>query len=428
MSEHQVEELADSVRTDPTPVSFPLRTRKGELPIVDSILYADLLPAVPAFELSAGERHYREPFVGITESGTPRQGLYTLTDTGLRPTLAVAAAMTYLNALQPHERLIGQLPMDSPEWRLWTNAVPTWTPKGMRLERFNDERRALALRVIEASLSPEGYSSVRAAMKLNAALGALVDDYRDTLTEFNYWFTVFGEPDSGAPWGWQLMGHHLDLHCVFVDSQVVFAPVFIGAEPTVAVAGPHKGVRALDDETQRGLEFRRALTADQEQEFLLSATLLPEDLPAELAGPWNGRHVGGAGCDNLVLPPEGIKVSRLTKDQKDLLVDLLRVYLDRMPQVHAAAKLDQVVGHLDETHFVWRGGHDDVAPFYYRVHSPVLLVEYDNHPGVFLGNEEAARFHVHTIVREPNGNDYAMNLLAQHYEHHHGGRMAHHER
>ena len=51
----------------------------------------------------------------------------------------------------------------------------------------------------------------------------------------------------------------------------------------------------------------------------------------------------------------------------------------------------------------------------------MLLVEYDNHPGVFLTNPEPARFHVHTIVRAPNGNDYGRDLLAQHYRLHHGG-------
>ena len=426
MSDLNHDELSTTPDAHGAPAQFPMPAAKGVLPILDSILFTDLLPEVPAFELSAGERHYRDPYVGITDDGEVKKGLYSLSDTGERPRDAVAAAMTYLNALAPYQRTIAQQPMDSPDWRLWTNAVPTWTPKGLRLERLNDPLRKLILRVMEVSLSPEGYASVRNAMKLNGALGELVDDYRDTLTEFNYWFTIFGEPDSGAPWGWQLMGHHLDLHYVFVDNQVVFAPVFIGAEPTSALSGTYKGVHALDDETQRALDFRRALGTDQEPEFLLSKTLSPDDLPVELAGPWNGRHVGGAGADNLILPPEGIEVSRLTGEQKDLLVDLLRVYLGRMPHVHAAAKLDQVVRHFDETRFIWRGGHDDVAPFYYRVHSPVLLVEYDNHPGVFLGNADPARYHVHTIVREPNGNDYGKELLAQHYEHHHGGKMAHH--
>ncbi len=34
---------------------------------------------------------------------------------------------------------------------------------------------------------------------------------------------------------------------------------------------------------------------------------------------------------------------------------------------------------------------------------------------------EPARFHVHTIVRAPNGNDYGRDLLAQHYRRHHSG-------
>jgi hypothetical protein len=31
-------------------------------------------------------------------------------------------------------------------------------------------------------------------------------------------------------------------------------------------------------------------------------------------------------------------------------------------------------------------------------------------------NETPQRFHIHTIVRTPNGNDYGMDLLRLHYE------------
>lgn len=398
--------------------SFPLPTARGELPIVDSLLFDDLLPEVPAFELTAGFRRHRDPFVGITEDGVPRTGLYSLDGGGGRPPRAATTAKDYLDALAPHQRAVGALPMDAPEWRLWTNAIPTWLPKGMRLERLEASDRERALAVIEASLSPAGYASVRATMKLNANLGELIDDYRDTLTEFAYWFTVFGRPSSDEPWGWQLMGHHLDLHCVFIGSQVVLAPMFLGAEPTSGTGRFH-GVTALDDETEVALAFRRTIAADRDDEFVLSASLRAADLPPELAGPWNGRHVGGAGQDNLVLAPEGIVVASLPTDQQDGLLDLVRVYLGRLPAPQAERKLAQVREHLDETRFVWRGGHDDECAFYYRIHSPVLLVEYDNHPGVFLANPEPARFHVHTIVREPNGNDYGRDLLAQHYRAHH---------
>jgi hypothetical protein len=46
----------------------------------------------------------------------------------------------------------------------------------------------------------------------------------------------------------------------------------------------------------------------------------------------------------------------------------------------------------------------------------VLIVEFDHHAGVFLGNAEPERFHVHTLVRTPNGNDYGMDLVRRHCE------------
>jgi len=44
------------------------------------------------------------------------------------------------------------------------------------------------------------------------------------------------------------------------------------------------------------------------------------------------------------------------------------------------------------------------------------MVEFDHHSGVWLTNAEPAKYHVHTIVRTPNGNDYGKDLLRQHYE------------
>jgi len=37
--------------------------------------------------------------------------------------------------------------------------------------------------------------------------------------------------------------------------------------------------------------------------------------------------------------------------------------------------------------------------------------------GVLLTNAEPEKFHVHTLVRTPNGNDYGLDLLRMHYEH-----------
>ena len=46
------------------------------------------------------------------------------------------------------------------------------------------------------------------------------------------------------------------------------------------------------------------------------------------------------------------------------------------------------------------------TPFYYRVHSPVTLIEFDHHDGVVFDNIDPSRHHIHMLVRTPNGGDY----------------------
>ncbi len=81
-----------------------------------------------------------------------------------------------------------------------------------------------------------------------------------------------------------------------------------------------------------------------------------------------------------------------------------------------------IASHLKETYFSWIGAMGDEDPFYYRIQSPVIMVEFDHHSGVFLTNQEPAKCHIHTIVRTPNGNDYGKDLLREHYEKVHPGR------
>ena len=41
------------------------------------------------------------------------------------------------------------------------------------------------------------------------------------------------------------------------------------------------------------------------------------------------------------------------------------------------------------------------------------MIEFDHHAGLFLDNPDAEQFHIHTLVRTPNGNDYGMEFLRQ---------------
>jgi len=82
--------------------------------------------------------------------------------------------------------------------------------------------------------------------------------------------------------------------------------------------------------------------------------------------------------------------------------------------------MDEVNRHLGNTWFAWIGGSDSGSVFYYRVHSPVILVEFDHQQPANLRRfaadpHQPTQQHIHVVVRTPNGNDYGKDLLRQHY-------------
>lgn len=364
----------------------------------------------------------KEPLVGITTDGHVVPGLFALQDTGWDPEPASRAAAAFLDCLTPAQREAVLFAVDADEWRMWINAFPDWDPHGLSLEDLGPAQRGRALTILEASLSATGYSDVRTAMKLNAALGELIGQYRDTLTEYRYSFAVFGTPSATEPWGWQLWGHHLDVHCFIIGRQMVLTPTFIGAEPTEADRGTHKGLRLFDEQRTAGLDLRRSFRPGQARQAVLHSSIRVQDLPAELADPVNGRHLGGPAQDNRVIPYAGLPARDLSPSQRELMLHLVKIYAQRLPDGPAAAFMDSVARHLGNTHIAWIGGSGDDDAFYYRIHSPVVLIEYDCHQGVFLDNDQPEPFHVHTIVRTPNGGDYGRDLLRRHLAHHHPQR------
>ncbi len=92
-----------------------------------------------------------------------------------------------------------------------------------------------------------------------------------------------------------------------------------------------------------------------------------------------------------------------------------------MKEGHARVRMEDIKKHVNNTWFAWIGKTDKDAVFYYRIHSPVVLIEFDHQGPVGIKGQgrEATRNHIHTIVRTPNGNDYGKDLLKQHLEKHH---------
>ena len=364
---------------------------------------------------NAGERATSD-FKGVTSDGTLETGLFSLHGTGddMRP--AVARANDFLAGLSTDQLNATLRPLDSADWRLWSNAIEA--PHGASFLGMTDDQRSTALSIMEATLSQRGFETARTVMKLNHALGELVGN-TELLGEWNYSIHIFGRPSMNEPWGWQIHGHHLIVSCLVIGNQIVLTPTFMGAEPRVADFGKYAGLTALQEEQTSGLNLINSLSPSQKDQAILFRSIQRADLPANRVHPADGRHRSGAFHDNLVLLYEGLGASDITPGQRELLLALFEVYVGRMSAGHASAKMDEIKACLDRTFIVWMGGCEVDSVFYYRLHSPVVLIEFDHHHGVFLSNDEPQQFHTHTIVRTPNGNDYGHDILRQHLERSH---------
>jgi hypothetical protein len=345
-----------------------------------------------------------EPFRGITTGGEPVPGLFPIHRSGASLAPMLEAAQAFLAALSPEQRKVASFAITDEAWRMWSNIHPWLMRHGVCLADLDHDARESALALLRAGLSSSGYRTVRDIMRLNEhahEITAKPDEY----SEWFYWVSLFGTPSPEDPWGWQIDGHHLNLNCFILGDQLVLTPMFMGSEPVLARFGKYTGTRVFTGEEEDGHALMRALSAAERERASVGM-----DLPTEL--------LTAAFRDNQRLEATGIRHGDLSAEGRERLEALLGLYTGRLRPPHADIRFAEAKRHLDATHFAWIGPFDETSPFYYRILSPVILIEFDHQSGIVFDNDTPSRDHIHTVVRTPNGNDYGKDLLRQHYAHH----------
>jgi hypothetical protein len=279
--------------------------------------------------------------------------------------------------------------------------------QGVSFKEMTGAQRDAAFGLLQAAMSARGFELTRDIMRLNETLAELTND-REFLGEWLYNFTVMGTPSASEPWGFQLDGHHAIVNYFVLGDQVVMTPHFAGSEPVAATSGKYAGTIVLQQEQDRGLAMVQGLTAGQRQQAILQFSKTGNNCLTE------------AFKDNVVLDYAGVPVRQLAGGQKKQLLDLTALFVGNMDDGHARVKMQEVERHLDGTRFAWIGGTEPDSVFYFRIHSPVLLVEFDHQTPANLRSQskdpdKPTRQHIHVVVRTPNGNDYGKDLLRQHY-------------
>jgi hypothetical protein len=359
--------------------------------------------------LAAEKPGLAEPFKGITANGQIEPGLFALRSTGVSTAPVRKAAEAFLAGLTHAQRAKTVFAVDDVEWRKWMNQS-FYVRQGVSFLEMSPGQRETAFGLLRASLSARGMRLTRDVMRLNETLAELTGNNFDEYGEWQYHITVMGQPSATEPWGWQFDGHHAIINYFVLGDQVVMTPFFAGSEPVVATSGKYKGTSILQDEQNRGLALINALTDEQRKKAVLRFSKTGNDILTEA---WK---------DNVVLDYAGIRATELTDVQRRQLFDLIALYVDNMDDGHARVKMDDVRAFLDRTWLSWIGDIKPGSVFYYRIHSPVILIEFDHQQPVGLrhlmppGVPNTA--HIHTVVRTPNGNDYGKDLLRQHYQQH----------
>jgi hypothetical protein len=351
-----------------------------------------------------------ELFKGVTADGRVMPNLFGIQSTGVSTEPVKKAADAFLAGLTADQRKKTTFSVDDDEWRKWMNQH-FYVRQGVSFLEMTPAQRDLGFALLKSSLSARGMKQTRDIMRLNETLGELNGNDFQQYGEFRYHITVMGTPSASEPWGWQLDGHHAIINYFVLGDQVVMTPFFAGSEPVIAPSGKYQGTSVLQDEQNRGLAFVNSLDGDQRARAILSTDKTRNN---NLTEAWK---------DNAVVPQAGVMASQLSDAQRRALLDLIALYVGNMDDGHAKVKMSDVQQHIASTSFAWIGKTDQNAVFYYRIQSPVILIEFDHQTPANLRqlakdpnvpNHE----HIHVVVRTPNGNDYGKDLLRQHYAQH----------
>ena len=275
--------------------------------------------------------------------------------------------------------------------------------KGPTFHDFDKHQRHAAVDLLVASLSNEGYKKTEEIRELENVLRIIENNDNDKMPDgrprrdpLNYHFCIFGKPSSTDIWGWRFEGHHISLNFTSDTGTIVSAtPTFFGSNPGIVKTGEHRGKEVLKKESELGFELINSLTEDQ-----LKMAKFSEEAPYEVLSK-NYRKVEG-------IEKVGIPFTKLTKNQRKTFMKLLDVYIGNYIFEFAETFRKKIMdAGIENLNFGWAGGLKNGVAYYYRIHGPMLLIEFDN-------TQNNAN-HVHTAVRDLT-NDFAEDILKKHYE------------
>lgn len=258
--------------------------------------------------------------------------------------------------------------------------------------------------LLQATIAPEGYQKIWSALMSSSQSDDLDFDDMTFEQRNSYKFCLFGEPSMNSPWGFNIFGHNVCLNAFTLNGELILGPFSVNVDAQEV----RRGSQLLRRGEIAGLNLMRSLSVEQQARASLQYGI------DDLDGSTFIRTVGGAHQDNAVVPYRGICASELSNDQIRLLLEIVRSFNEVLPETTLERMMERVVEHLDETFFAWSGEVADDSPYYFRVHSPVVLDELEHQE-----TESLSQYRILATQRLPNRGDYGAALLDEWIRHSH---------
>ena len=334
------------------------------------------------------------------------------------------AASNFLASLAPDQRAKGVFDFANEGQRTRWYYIPR-KRDGLPLAEMDRRQQRLAHRLVATGLSRAGYVTASTIIGLETTLDALEDwSYPETGRDPGlYYMSIFGIPHAKEPWGWRFEGHHLSLNYTIVEGRIVApTPTFFGTNPAEVALGDVGILRPLGGVEDMARELVYALSEEQRATAVFASAAPPdiimENRPKVVEGALPMERIKhrerelGLTQEHLealryTSTPKGLAAAAMGSLQREVLMALIREYIDRMPEEIAEIEAMKLKDYgLESIHFAWAGGLERGQPHYYRLQGSRFLVEYDN-------TQNDAN-HIHSVWSDPT-NDFGADLLAQHY-------------
>jgi hypothetical protein len=334
---------------------------------------------------------------GIGFEGRPADALDDMqpsVHSGIHASDVMAETATrLLAALGPEQLAQARIEFGADERRNW-HYVPL-ERKGLQLRQMTSYQRHLATALLASGLSQGGFIKAVTIMSLEDVLKLIENDNGERRNPEKYYFSIFGTPSATGTWGYRVEGHHISQNYTVANGEVIDGPSFFGSNPAEVRTGPRKGLRTLAAEDDLGFAVIESLDEPLRKVAIVDPTAYADILSSD-------KRVAA-----LEGQPSGLPAAKMNANQFDAVHALVEVYARNLPDDLARRRMEQLDKAARNIHFAWAGGTKPGDPHYYRVQTPLFLIEMDN-------TQDKAN-HVHSVWRDL-ARDFGGDPLRAHYE------------